>query len=184
MFKQWMSLVLILIGLTCSRVSLANEIGTNWQKWPKVGNADFNWLLFDVYQSKLKVETGKFQADKPLSKQALALVIQYERKISSEDFTDATIKQWQKIGYEQSFIEQWQDELPKLFPSVSDGDQLAMVSDGIEQSVMLFKTASSEQWSVIRNFYDSEFTERFLSIWLSESSQYPKLRQQLIGGGA
>jgi hypothetical protein len=162
-------------------VSLASEVGINWQNWPKVGNADFNWLLFDVYQSELKVRSGQFQADKPLSKQALALVIQYERKISSADFADATIKQWQKIGYEQSFIEQWQGELPTLFPTVSDGDQLAMVSDGINRSVLLFKASSSERWQEIRRFEDSEFTERFLSIWLSARSQYPKLRQQLIG---
>jgi hypothetical protein len=183
MLKHSLFVALTLCGILASHSSAAAQANANqsWLNWPSVGKADFNWLIFDVYQSELKVKTGLFQTNKAFNQQELALTIRYQRHISSEEFTTATIKQWQKIGYDPAFIEHWRDKLMRIFPSVVEGDELSMVTNWDSKSVILFKPESSQDWQELHRFNDALFTDRFLAIWLSENTQYPKLRQQLIG---
>lgn len=183
MLKHTVVSGLILLGIAFNSFgqTIDVDVENNWFDWPTVGSADFNWLLFDVYHSELKVKTGTFKTDKTLVEQDLVLIIRYERSISSDQFSSATLKQWQQMGYDQAFIDKWQVQLTTIFPAVVENDQLAMMTIGESKSVMLFKANSSHDWKEIRTFSDPVFTERFLAIWLSDKSQYPKLRQQLIG---
>ncbi|MGX9418311.1 chalcone isomerase family protein [Vibrio sp. WJH972] len=175
--------ILVLVGMLHSPIvnSTTQEITNIWQKWPSIGQADFNVFFFDVYQSVLKSKSGEFNPFETLAKQRLALVIRYERAISNLEFTNATTKQWKKLKYEKEFITQWERKLPQLFPSVVEGDELVFVTLSNDKSVMLFKPHNQDGWQTLHWFEDREFTERFLSIWLAENSQYPKLRKQLIG---
>ncbi|SJL83308.1 chalcone isomerase family protein [Vibrio palustris] len=168
-------LILTIIAMLFSHAALAQ--GSQWQQWPRVGQAHFTWLWFDVYDSTLHAPNGKYvNLASPL-----ALHITYRRTISAEDLLTATDKQWKKLNYKKDDIAQWMNTLKKVFPSVKDGDQLVYQSNG-KTGTFYFKPTTQSEFKTIGEITDSTFNRAFLSIWLSENSQYPDLRNQLIGG--
>ncbi|WP_264877118.1 chalcone isomerase family protein [Vibrio agarivorans] len=150
------------------------------EQWKRVGSADLDWLFFDVYQSNLFTPDGQYRLSHDVSPHPLALTIIYERSISSSQLVEATQDQWQKMGFKSSHFEDWLAQLKTIFPDVNEGDSLMYVSDG-EAGVFKFKRSGSERWISVGKIDDENFSDAFLSIWLSSKTQYPKLRRQLIG---
>jgi hypothetical protein len=134
--------------------------------------------MFDIYDSTLLDSDGVYQSSQSFDSQEFALKIDYLRSISSEDFTDATVEQWMKLEVDKDFIESWQAKLLGIFPSVEKGDSLVYVNK--PTSELWFSQKENSEWVCLYTF-DDQFSHNFLSIWLSENTQYPKLKRQMIG---
>lgn len=114
-----------------------------------------------------------------MSPHPLALEIRYLRDIDRDDLVDATRDQWQKMGYPDEQINSWVPELDMLLMDVQSGEKLVYVSDGRHGEMIHYSLQDNAH--VLGVINDEQLNEAFLSIWLSPKTQYPKLRDQLIG---
>lgn len=172
-----------LAGLIASSLIVSASVKANtasdeqWQEWRKVGSAQLTYFIFDVYKSQLLTPSGDYAQGKDVSPHPLALSIEYQRDISQKQLVDATIEQWKKLGY--SDTSSWVTQLEDIFPDIKDGQQLTYVSDG--DIGRFFFSSHSEKNQLIGSITDPQLNDAFLAIWLSPQTQYPKLRQELIG---
>lgn len=151
---------------------------SQWQSWPKVGQARLSILFFDVYDSALYSPVNPVANWPKITQQPTALTITYLRDISAQDFVDATKEQWQKMGFSQAQITPWIAKLEDIFPDVIEGDSLTYVSQNRRGEFWFTSHAST---NLIGEVEDSVLNAAFLAIWLSPSTSYPKLRAQLLG---
>ncbi|PMH46904.1 hypothetical protein BCU68_01620 [Vibrio sp. 10N.286.49.B3] len=172
-------------GITPATTSAATSSSQpNWQQWQSVGSAQLSWLVFDVYQSTLHSPSGSYLVNSDISPHALALEIEYQRDVSGQQLLDATQDQWQHLDFAADDQINWSRQLAVIFPDIKKGQRLIYVSDGLQGSFHfddLASTKTNGEAVVIGKIEDPRLNDAFLSIWLSTKTQYPKLRQQLIG---
>ncbi|MCG9682686.1 chalcone isomerase family protein [Vibrio sp. Isolate23] len=176
---KWVTLAgLIASSLTISTSIKADAVSDkNWQEWRQVGSAQLTYFFFDIYRSQLLTPTGNYTQSRDISPHPLALSIEYQRDISQKQLVNATREQWEKLGY--SDTGPWVTQLEKIFPDIKDGQQLTYVSDGDKGRFYFSSHQEKNQW--IGSITDPKLNDAFLAIWLSPQTQYPKLRQDLIG---
>lgn len=139
-----------------------------------VGEGQFSYLFWDLYQARLATSDGKFgsyQQNKPL-----LLELTYQRDISKADFVEATLDQWQaQQGRLQPHHRDWAAQLAKLWRDVKKGDRLACLlrADGLVEF-----SFNGQPLGVVE---DPAFAAEFLDIWLGEKTTAPKLRIALLG---
>lgn len=139
-----------------------------------VGEGQFSYLFWDLYQARLATSDGKFdsyQQNKPL-----LLELTYQRDISKADFVEATLDQWQaQQGSLQQRHRDWAAQLDKLWRDVKKGDRLACLlrADGLVEF-----SYNGQPLGVVE---DPAFAVEFLDIWLGEKTTAPKLRVALLG---
>ncbi|WP_180957152.1 chalcone isomerase family protein [Shewanella sp. 11B5] len=137
----------------------------------QVGKADMSLLWLDIYSAKLFSIDGKYQANRfPMT-----LDIQYHRDIDAIDLVDATIEQWQHLGFTEANIALYRQQLVNAWPDVKEGDRLTFRVNNPEDAAFLLNDTPYYQVS------NAQFPEAFLDIWLSEKTSRPELRNQLIG---
>jgi hypothetical protein len=153
----------------------------DWLSWRKVGDATLTWGPFTVYTSQLRTPDGRY--DGPAQNQAL--IITYQRDIDREDLVDATREQWQALGIlkQEPQSDAWLSMLQSLWPDVTPGAQLAFVLTGQQGQFWYRASAAQKAFTPLGARQSEAFSQRFLAIWLDPRTQYPELRQQLIGGG-
>nr|WP_246225504.1 chalcone isomerase family protein [Vibrio agarilyticus] len=135
------------------------------------------WFVFDVYQSRLKTPNGRYIISRDITPHPLALEINYQREISSEQLLEATDDQWQKLGLTAQQRQRGLARFRALFPTVQPGDQLTYVTDG-QLGALYFSQGTDV---ALLGYIEQEWlNDAFLAIWLSPKTAYPKLRQQLI----
>ncbi len=179
------TLLIALFTQSSAFASNVNEYSANapmemdWNQWDVVGEADLNFLFFDIYTSRLLSPTGQYQVGKDMTPHPVALQIRYERSISSKQLVDETVKQWLQQGVSQQLANQWRVTLDRLFPRVNKDDQLLFVTDG--EIGEFYFAASREQFTSLGVIEDEAFNDAFLSIWLSPKTEFPKHRLALIG---
>ncbi|WP_350979133.1 chalcone isomerase family protein [Shewanella sp. AC34-MNA-CIBAN-0136] len=137
----------------------------------QVGTADMSLLWLDIYSAKLFSIDGKYQANRF----PMILDIQYHRDIDAIDLVDATIEQWQHLGFTEANIELYRQQLVNAWPDVKQGDRLTFKVNTPEDAAFLLNDTPYYQVS------NAQFPEAFLDIWLSEKTSRPELRNQLIG---
>lgn len=165
-------------SMVSEAVRASGSESTNWKEWPTVGQAQLSWFVFDVYESRLQSPSGGYVVSSDITPHPVALEIRYQRNISSDQLLDATIEQWQALGYDSKSQKQWLDALLPIFPSVSSGDRLIYVTDGLSGDFYFNK---DDQQSHIGKIDNEQLNDAFLAIWLSPNTEYPNLRKQLIG---
>ncbi len=145
--------------------------GTSDAALIQVGKADMSLLWLDIYSAKLFSIDGKYQANRfPMT-----LDIQYHRDIDAIDLVDATIEQWQHLGFTEANIALYRQQLVNAWPDVKEGDRLTFRVNNPEDAAFLLNDTPYYQVS------NAQFPEAFLDIWLSEKTSRPELRNQLIG---
>lgn len=139
-----------------------------------VGQGQFSYLFWDLYQARLATSDGKFvsyRQNKPL-----VLELTYQRDISKADFVEATLEQWkaQQGRLQQRHLD-WASQLDTLWRDVKKGDQLACLlrGDGLVEF-----SYNGQALGVVA---DPAFGAEFLDIWLGEKTTAPKLRLALLG---
>ncbi|EPH0495787.1 hypothetical protein OI909_08175 [Enterobacter asburiae] len=151
----------------------------DWLAWRKVGDATLTWGPFTVYTSQLCTPDGRYSRD-----QDQALIITYARDIDRDELVEATRDQWQAQGIlaQEPQSEAWLRMLQSLWPDVRPGSQLAFVLND-KQGQFWYRASAAQTSFIPLGARQSEaFSTRFLAIWLDPRTQYPELRQQLIGG--
>lgn len=153
----------------------------DWLNWRKVGDATLTWGPFTVYTSQLLTPNGLYDGPK----QNQALIITYQRNISRDELVEATRDQWQAQGIFEREPQSngWIRTLQSLWPNVSAGTQLAFVLNDKQGQFWYRASASQKTFTPLVPRQSEAFSVRFLGIWLDPRTQYPALRQQLIGGG-
>lgn len=172
-----MKTLLMLICLTLT-VPVANA--ADWLSWRKVGSATLTWGPFTVYTSQLLTPDGRYTGENGDQ----ALVITYARDIDRKDLVEATRDQWQAQGILQREpqSEGWLQMLRSLWPDVRPGSQLAFVLDDKQGQFWYRASATQKSFIPLGPRQSEAFSTRFLAIWLDPRTQYPELRQQLLGG--
>lgn len=158
-------------------LSFPASAATPWDHWRQVGHATLSWGPFDVYDSQLLTPEGHYQAQK----WPQALVIDYLRSIDREELTKATEEQWQALGLlEQARENDWLNSVEKIWPDVSNGSEIVFLAT--ENGGQFYSRApNSVLTQTIGEPFSPAFRDAFLAIWLSPATQYPDLRNKLIG---
>lgn len=169
--------VLLALGV-CSAVSSSTDTIHTHQHEPTtlstaplklVGESQMKWLWFNIYQAKLYTPSGNYLPDR----WPLALELIYTRNISREKLVETTTSEWIRQGI--SYQQWWLDSLNNIWPDISINDTLTLYVDRSGNSHFTYNDQP------IGSVNDSEFTSAFTSIWLSENTLNPTLRNQLIG---
>lgn len=161
----------ILFAFALLTFSLPVFAQANWQL---VGQGQFNYLFWDVYQARLFSADGRFsdyQQTKPLK-----LELTYQRDIAVADFVDATLDQWkQQHGQLSADKKRWGELLGTIWRDVKNGDRLACVylANGHTEFFLNDKPLGLIE--------DQAFGPVFLDIWLGVNTTAPKLRARLLG---
>lgn len=180
--KYLTAMVLAILISAPSKASEPNFPTDDWNYWAAVGEAQLSFLFFDIYKSTLLTPTGEYQLGTDVSPHPLALSITYQRQISQQELLDATVEQWQKLGYSRGDTTSWQSRLQAVFPNVEEGHQLIYVTDGESGQFYSRKPdTDSAGGNLIGQVDDESLNDAFLAIWLSPKTQYPKLRENLLG---
>jgi hypothetical protein len=160
-------LLAVLFTLTFSGATMADSLS----ELKKVGEAKLKVLFWDVYNSSLYSQTGKYQADQFPQ----ALNINYLRDIKAADLIERTQDEWEKLGIEKATYGPWISLLTDIFPDIKKGDTLLLNVSENQESEFFFNGKT------IGHITDQTFGISFLRIWLDENSSYPKVRNKLIG---
>jgi hypothetical protein len=134
-----------------------------------VGQADIYWLWIKLYQAKLRTASGHYHGT-PTS---LSLELTYARAFSRDELLKATLKEWQRQHID--YLPQWEAELRNIWPNISPDDHLLLFVDSRGHSYFYYNTV------FIGALENAAFAKAFTDIWLSENTQKPSLRHQLIG---
>lgn len=157
----------LLAGLLLASQAHATPI----QNLDPVGSATLKVLFWTIYDSRLYTPDGQFDGIEP----GLALELDYRRDIKAEELIQRTREEWRKLGLSHAEQSAWLERLATLWPDIREGDELILeVGDSLNSRFYF-------NGELIGELADADFTEQFLSIWLSERSSYPKLRNQLVG---
>lgn len=169
-----------LLLLLCLTAIAPAAHAADWLSWRKVGDATLTWGPFTVYTSQLRTPDGRY-GDRAQDK---ALIITYKRNIDRQELVDATREQWQAQGIlaSEPQSQTWLSTLQALFPDVTEGTQLAFVLNDGQGQFWYRASAAQKTFTPLGPRQSAAFSASFLAIWLGPRSQYPELRQQLIGG--
>lgn len=139
----------------------------------KVGSSKFTFLFWDIYHSTLYTKSGFYLPKKPPTE--LIFEIEYLKDISATELVERTIEQWQHLGYSQDQYNQFIPKLKDIWPDIYAGDKLALLVVDNKSTFYFnnFKVGVIEQ---------TEFSQLFLAIWLSDNTSEPELRAELLGG--
>ena len=137
----------------------------------EVGSTRLRVLLWTIYDSTLYSADGEFNR----IEQDLALEITYRRSISAAELIERTFDEWRDMELSAANQSMWRSRLEEIWPDVESGDTLTLYVDDKLASRFYF----NERF--IGTMMDSDFTRQFLAIWLSEETDYPSQRAELIG---
>lgn len=151
----------------------------SWSSWSSVGQAQLSMFFFDIYESQLLSPDGSYVVDNDISPHPLALSITYQRDITQQQLLDATVEQWEKLGYSPAMTNEWASRLQAIFPDIEEGNNLTYVTDGYTGSFYYSDPKASKR--LIGSIEEEAFNDAFLAIWLSPQTTYPQLRERLIG---
>lgn len=138
-----------------------------------VGEGSYKYLFWQLYDARLATADGNFAGYQQSSPVLLELT--YKRDISRQQFIDATVDEWQKLGLTSAEQQQqWAAQLQGLWQDVKQGDRLAalLLDNG---SVQFFFNGT--ETGILA---DAAFGAAFFDIWLHPDTSAPKLRRQLL----
>lgn len=138
-----------------------------------VGEGTYRYLFWQLYDARLASESGTFESYRQSSPLLLALT--YKRDISKQQFIDATIDEWRKLGRSsEQQQQQWAGQLQSVWQDVKEGDTLSALLKADGSVIFYF---NGEETGTLT---DANFGSAFFDIWLHPDTSAPKLRRQLI----
>ncbi|TYK66213.1 chalcone isomerase family protein [Colwellia echini] len=170
----WLSLISLKVNSAPLDDDIKATLPDNYSEigLTEVGRAQFTVLFWDIYNSTLYTELGRYNHnDRP---ESMLFKIEYLKDISTDDLIERTVQQWQHLDIAKEQYHHFIPMLQDIWPEISAGDSLAMLVNG-DQSIFYFNNV---QAGIID---DHRFSRIFLDIWLSPNTSQPKLREQLLG---
>ncbi|WLH15303.1 chalcone isomerase family protein [Pseudomonas hefeiensis] len=163
--------------MTCVLVLYASQALCDWRTvLPDarlVGQADFSWYGFDLYQARLWSSASQPSLETPL-----ALELNYRRSISKQTLVQASIEEMRRIAgksLDSGRLDSWTDDMRRSFVDVRAGSQITglyLPGKGCRFYV---------DGRLTHEVDDPAFARFFFAIWLDPRTRYPALRQQLLG---
>lgn len=142
-------------------------------KLTTVGEGSYRYLFWQLYDARLATKSGDFDGYQQSAPVLLELT--YKRDITKQQFIDATVDEWQKLGHSsETQQQQWATQLQSLWQDVTEGDRLAalLLDDGRVQFYF-----NGVETGILA---DTAFGKAFFDIWLHPDTSAPKLRRQLL----
>lgn len=136
-----------------------------------VGEARLSVLFWQVYDSRLFTETGRYRE----GQRPLRLEIQYLMDIRSEALVEQTAEEWDHLDVEHPNRADWLQRLSSLWPDVKKGDTITLALDADNRARFYLND------ELLGDMNDPAFGEHFVAIWLSPDTSRPKLREALLG---
>jgi len=137
----------------------------------KVGQGTMSWMFIDIYDAEFFTSNGKYKPNQFPQ----VLTITYLKDIKQKRLIDATKEQWVLQGQNSESVKRWIAILSDIWPDIQQGDKLTFY---VEQNK---KGTFFHNGQAIGHIKEQAFSMAFLSIWLSEKTSQPELRQQLLG---
>ncbi|MDO6568381.1 chalcone isomerase family protein [Alteromonas sp. 1_MG-2023] len=135
-----------------------------------VGIAMFTYLFWDVYDATLYAPQGKWQPEAPF-----ALKLDYQRDLDGKKIAQRSVDEMRKQGIsDEEKLSEWEDKMIAIFPDVEDGDVITGVATASHTSEFYING------ELAGSIEDTDFTQAFFDIWLSENTSEPKLRKALL----
>jgi hypothetical protein len=136
-----------------------------------VGQGQFKWLVFNVFQAKLFAPQGAYQPGQPH-----VLELTYQRHIPGRFIVQATLDEMARLGYpDATQLESYRPLLTQAFADVHAGTRLAGVLQANGSTAFI-----RDGQTLVGTIPGPRFGKYFFAIWLSENSRQPSLRQQLL----
>lgn len=136
-----------------------------------VGSARLSVLFWDVYDVQLFTNTGRYDPDQPF-----LLSIRYLREVAGEDIAERSIAEMKAShSIEELSLAQWTQQLNRLFPDVTKGDEIQGIFDPSEGATFFHNGTHLGMIS------DLQLSRLFFDIWLGERTSKPEIRKQLLG---
>ena len=152
---------------------LSSIVSINWKESEKIGQARFSKFGIHIYDASFWVLLNKVDGS---AKNATALSITYARNIKAKRLLSSTRKEWKRLGFGQQYpINAWLKELEKIWPDVTQGDNITAVVSELGDCV--FYSNNQE----VGRIDDTDFGPAFLDIWLHIDARYSKHRKELLG---
>lgn len=167
-----LSRLFLILTLFCLSLVAHGAIQPIEKDFTFVGQSKLKVFAWDIYQSELYTLDGKYTPDM----QEYVLKIIYLRDIKSESLIKQTVKQWRKLGIDESAYRDYPEQLKAIWPDVTKGDALSM---HVTPQATYFYFNNQLSGSIDT----TDFGPLFGSIWLSPKTSQPELRKQLIGEG-
>lgn len=163
-------------------VSKIPEITDNFTKAKIVGANEFKFFGLKVYNIQL-VDEERFNIKNYnpnrsfLYQNQIAIVIEYQRDFSRETLVKKSIDEIARINniVYPIILDQYQAQLERIFSPVFAGDRKTAIFN-VKTGVKLFLNGKQ-----IGEIKDLVFAKRFMDIWLSQNSAYPKMTQAILG---
>ncbi|TYG33965.1 hypothetical protein FW755_02140 [Lonepinella koalarum] len=138
-------------------------------QWKSVGKADYNWGPFLVYSITLSTETGQYQENE----RPLMLTFTFDKQVEGKNFAVTLIKEIDNLKIANVDTSAWLKELQRIFPDFSPQDHLSFIALANKSYFVLNDT-------VLDHEFDSEFAHILTSVWLSEKTNFGKMREMLL----
>lgn len=162
---------LIITFVPLSLFAAPNYIKKHIPNANEIGQADYKFLMWNVYKAKLYSEGSEVSYNKKL-----ALKLIYNLDTSAQKIIKESINQFKKQGLEdEETLANWQAEMEEIFPDVKEGESLTAILIPKKQ-LLFFKNGK-----FIAKTSNIAFAEKFLDIWLSEKTTSPNFRKKLLG---
>lgn len=137
----------------------------------EVGSATLNFFGFTVYRGRLFTENGRaFTPGEPV-----ALEIVYNRNFTADQMRDTTRSELARVEPGRSDQDALVGRLADCFRDVARGDQFLAASETPDRLRLWLNGTQT------CDVQGDQVGKRFLAIWLSENSRFPRLSRQLRG---
>lgn len=137
----------------------------------RIGEARLSFFGFVIYEGQLFTEGGRpFAPGEPV-----ALEIRYRRDFSAQQMLQATYDELGRVEGRAPDQRELVSRLASCFRDVTDGDSFLDISRSADQLELKLNGARTCDVRAPR------VGERFLSIWLSDNSRFPRLSRRLRG---
>jgi hypothetical protein len=167
----------LIIAMSLALALYASDALSDWREALPganlIGEADFRWYGFDVYQARLWSTEPKPSLDTPF-----ALELDYRRRISKQDLVETSLEEMQRVTgtvQDAGRLEAWAAQMRRAFVDVQPGTRITgvyMPGQGCRFYV---------DGRLSHEVADAQFARLFFSIWLAPQTRHPELRQRLLG---
>jgi hypothetical protein len=149
-----------------------SEINENFSKPSRLGNYNLKVWGFNVYNIQLLSETKKFSYQNKS-----ALVINYQRDFAKKDLIQKSLEEISRINNinDEALLKNYQNKLEEIFFEVKKGDRKTAFFDP-KNGVKLYFNGK-----FVGEIKDLIFAQRFVDIWLSRNSSFPKMTNAILG---
>lgn len=153
--------------LALPKDSCANsELLAGLKRW---GSGEFRRFGFLVYEATL------WAGDDP-QRPPLALRLDYKRSIEGKAIAEASIKEMRRFVADEAQLNQWSEQMERIFPDVKPGDHILGV----------YRANGARFYQgdrLIGAIGAPGFAEAFFAIWLDARTSAPELRAALLRRG-